>query len=102
MNFYPIPPTITAELYVRVPQDLRCTDQSIEWHSGVGAFKDIFLEGPVADNRGNLYVVDIPFGRILKISDEKQVSECARYDGEPNGLAPTADGELLVADYKQV
>jgi sugar lactone lactonase YvrE len=102
MNFYPIPPTITAELYVRVPDDLRRAGQSTEWHSGVGTFTDIFLEGPVADDQGNLYVVDIPHGRILKISDKKQVSECARWDGEPNGLAATADGELVVADYKQV
>ena len=101
MNFYPTPPTITAEIYVRVPDDLRCT-QSTEWHSGVGTWKNIFLEGPVADDRGNLYVVDIPHGRILKISEKKQVSECVKYDGEPNGLAATADGELVVADYKQV
>ena len=102
MNFYPVPPTITADLYVRIPDDNRCVGQSKEWHGGFGTFQHIFLEGPVADNDGNLYVVDIPYGRILKISRTKEVSECIRWDGEPNGLAATADGDILVADYKQV
>jgi sugar lactone lactonase YvrE len=55
----------------------------------------------VAHEQG-LYVVDIPYGRILWISEDKKVEVCGRWDGEPNGLAATADGKLLVADYKQV
>jgi sugar lactone lactonase YvrE len=46
--------------------------------------------------------VDIPFGRILRIDADKKVSVAVQWDGEPNGLAATADGDLLVADYKQV
>lgn len=103
MNFYPPPPTIKAELYVRIPDDQRCIGQETEWRGGFARkFQDIFLEGPLADDLGNLHVVDIPFGRILRISPDKQISVVARWDGEPNGLAATADGELVVADYKQV
>ena len=46
--------------------------------------------------------MDVPFGRILKIDSEKNVIVAAEWDGEPNGLAPTAEGDLLIADYKQV
>jgi hypothetical protein len=103
MNFYPPPPTIKAELYVRIPDELRCVGQETEWRSGFDrSFQHIFLEGPVADDLGNLYVVDIPFGRILRIDVDKNVSVVAQWDGEPNGLAATADGDLLIADYKQV
>lgn len=103
MNFYPPPPTIKAELYVRIADELRCTGQETEWRGGfTGNFQDIFLEGPVADDLGNLYIVDIPFGRILRIDANKQVSVVAQWDGEPNGLAVTADGDLVIADYKQV
>lgn len=56
----------------------------------------------MADNEGNLFVVDVPYGRILQISPDKEVKVCAKWDGEPNGLAATPDGKLLVADYKQV
>ena len=103
MNFYPVPPTIKAELYVRIPDALRCTEQESEWRGGFARpFQHIFLEGPVADADDNLFVVDIPYGRVLKITPTKEVSVVAQWDGEPNGLAATADGLLLVADYKQV
>jgi streptogramin lyase len=103
MNFYPPPPTIKAKHYVCIPDELRCGGQQTEWQSGFDrGFQHIFLERPVADNLGNLYVVDIPSGRILRIDTDKNVSVVTQWDGEPNGLAATADGDLLIADYKQV
>lgn len=102
MNFYPPPPVIQAEIFVRIPDALRCTGQPTDWKSGSALpTSGIFLEGPVYRD-GNLYVTDIPYGRVLKIDSQKQVSECVRYDGEPNGLVLRADGTILVADYKQV
>jgi hypothetical protein len=103
MNFYPAPPVIEAQLYLRIPDEIRCIGKETEWRGGFARnFQDIFLEGPVADTLGNLYIVDIPFGRVLKIDSSKNVAVAAEWDGEPNGLAPTADGDLLIADYKQV
>lgn len=103
MNFYPPPPTVKAELFVRIPDHLRCRDEPTEWTGGfVRPFQHIFLEGPVADKGGNLWIVDIPYGRILCVSSKGDVAERARWDGEPNGLAATHDGNLVVADYKQV
>lgn len=82
---------------------MRCIGQNSEWRGGfTRPFQDIFLEGPLADNAGNLFVVDVPYGRILQIDPNKEVRVCAKWDGEPNGLAATPDGQLLVADYKQV
>lgn len=103
MNFYPVPPTIKAELHVRIPDEIRCIGKDSEWRGGSAQqFQHIFLEGPVADQEGNLYVVDIPYGRILRIDSDKNVSVSCTWDGEPNGLVGTKDGKLLVADYKQV
>lgn len=103
MNFYPAPLVIEAQLYLRIPDEIRCIGKETEWRGGFARnFQDIFLEGPVADTLGNLYIVDVPFGRILKIDPSKNVTVTAEWDGEPNGLAPTADGDLLIADYKQV
>lgn len=103
MNFYPAPPVIEAKLYLRIPDGIRCIGKKTEWRGGFARnFQDIFLEGPVADALGNLYIVDIPFGRVLRIDPAKNVTVAAEWDGEPNGLAPTADGDLLIADYKQV
>jgi hypothetical protein len=103
MNFYPPPPVIEAELYVRIPDGKRCVGDDSEWRGGFArTFQHIFLEGPVADADGNIYIVDIPYGRILKIDSEEKVTVCHRWDGETNGLVGTPDGQLLVADYKQV
>ncbi|KAL4898359.1 putative gluconolactonase precursor [Aspergillus ambiguus] len=101
MNFYPTPPVIQAEIYVRIPDSLRCTGQPTEWRGGSTLpASDIFLEAPIYTTDGHLYVVDIPYGRILKIDDHRNVTECVRYDGEPNGLV-VQHGCLVIADYKQ-
>jgi hypothetical protein len=103
MNFYAPPPTITASLYVRIPEDLRCKDKDSEWRGGFSRrFQNIFLEGPVYTSSGHLYVVDIPYGRILSIAPDKTVSVAAEWDGEPNGLAVDPQGKIAIADYKQV
>ena len=103
MNFYPPPPTITASLYYRVPDEVRCKDRDSEWRGGFSrTFQNIFLEGPVYTSSGDLYVVDIPYGRILSISPSKDVKVEAEWDGEPNGLAVDPEGKIAIADYKQV
>jgi hypothetical protein len=103
MNFYPPPPTIEAQIYVRIPDNLRCTGQPTEWRGGSSLpFSGIFLEGPTTDKQGNLFITDIPYGRILKVDSKRDVTECIRWDGEPNGLVIREDGKIIVADYKNV
>lgn len=102
MNFYPIPPVIVAEDYVRIPEEVRCTQES-EWRGGfTGGYQNIFLEGPLIDKNGDLFITDIPHGQILKVDKELKVSRCIKYDGEPNGMALRSDGKFVVADYKKV
>ena len=62
---------------------------------------DCFLEGPCFDPEGNLYVTDIPHGRVFRIRPDLEWVQVAEYDGEPNGLARHPDGRLFIADYKQ-
>ena len=49
---------------------------------------DSFLEGPVFDQVGNLYVTDIPFGRIFRIDPQGTVP--AHVVGETPPPAPAA------------
>jgi gluconolactonase len=60
---------------------------------------DSFLEGPSFDREGHLWVTDIPYGRIFRISPDGAWSEIARYDGWPNGLKIHRDGSVWIADY---
>ena len=38
-----------------------------------GAAVDSFLEGPSFDRKGNLWCVDIPFGRIFRVDPARRV-----------------------------
>jgi gluconolactonase len=66
-----------------------------------GAAVDSFLEGPSFDRQGNLWCVDIPFGRIFKVSRKGEWTLAAQYDGWPNGLKIHKDGRICIADYRK-
>src|SRR5262249_24674716 len=65
-----------------------------------GRHADCVLEGPSFDRDGNLYVSDIPWGRVFRINPHGEWDLVVEYDGEPNGTAVRADGKVLVADMK--
>jgi gluconolactonase len=66
----------------------------------MGQEVDSFLEGPSFDRTGNLYFVDIPFGRVFRAAPSGDCELVAQYDGWPNGLKIRADGLIWIADYK--
>jgi gluconolactonase len=66
-----------------------------------GAALDSFLEGPSFDRHGNLWCVDIPFGRIFRIDPKGDWELAAQYDGWPNGLKIHRDGQVVIADYRK-
>ena len=66
-----------------------------------GASVDSFLEGPSFDRQGNLWCVDIPFGRIFKIDPKRDWQLIVQYDGWPNGLKIHRDGRIFIADYRR-
>src|SRR5437868_2073995 len=66
-----------------------------------GAEVDSFLEGPSFDRQGNLWCVDIPFGRIFRIDKKGEWQLVVQYDGWPNGLKFHRDGRAFIADYRR-
>lgn len=98
---YPPPEPIHAEVWTAMPAEFRRKGARPAWAAAnkPGHDCDCFLEGPSFDRDGNLWVVDIPFGRIFRISPQAEWTLVAEYDGWPNGLKITAEGRILVADY---
>jgi gluconolactonase len=96
------PQVIEARILTRLPGSFR-RKQRTEWSDAnkPGHEVDSFLEGPTFDRDGNLYVVDIPLGRIFRISPALEWTLVAQYDGWPNGLAMHRDGSLWIADYRR-
>ena len=62
---------------------------------------DSFLEGPSFDRDGNLWCVDIPFGRVFRIDAKGDWQLAVQYDGWPNGLKFHKDGRAFITDYKR-
>jgi gluconolactonase len=85
-----------------MPDRFRRTGVRSAWAEAnrAGQPTDSFLEGPVFDGAGNLYVTDIPFGRIFRIDARGEWEPIAEWDGEPNGAKFLNERELLVTDYR--
>lgn len=99
---YAPPEIIQTEIFARLPDKFRRKDPDNPWvivnRRGLPA--DSFLEGPSFDRNGQLYIVDIPYGRIFRISPAGEFTLVAEYDGEPNGLKIAKDGRIVITDYR--
>lgn len=102
MYFLQPPVVRDAEVFTSMPERYRRTGERSLWADANrgGAPVDSFLEGPLFDDDDNLYVTDIPFGRIFRISPAGAWELVAEYDGEPNGMKFLNRSQLLIADYK--
>ncbi|HEX2567032.1 MAG TPA: SMP-30/gluconolactonase/LRE family protein [Burkholderiales bacterium] len=96
------PELIPTEVFAEVPARLRKKQPSAErLAAGKGPTPaGCFLEGPCFDRAGNLYVVDLAYGRIFRITPKGDFDVAAEYEGEPNGLAIHKDGRIFIADHK--
>lgn len=97
------PPLVRdTEPFTRLPDRFRRIAVSSGWADANrgGQPTDSFLEGPAFDTAGNLYVTDIPFGRIFRIDPRGEWELVAEWDGEPNGAKFLDDRELIVTDYR--
>lgn len=101
LQFAP-PLVIQARVLTRLPDSFREKCRR-EWSDAnkPGQEIDSFLEGPAFDGEGNLFVTDIPCGRVFRISPRLEWTLVAQYDGWPNGAAFHRDGSLWITDYRR-
>ena len=99
---FPQPAVIDAEVFAELPAALRRPGVSSYWaeKNRRGQAVDSFVEGPSFDRDGNLWFVDIPFGRVFRASPSGEVAQMAEYEGQPNGLKIHRDGRIFLADYQ--
>lgn len=100
---YAAPPSIEAEVFTKIPEKFSQGNRASEWATVQihGAPSPTFLEGPVFDNDGFLWVTDIPWGRLFKIDPQGNVEVGAEYDGYPNGIKFLKDGRGVIACHKR-
>lgn len=99
---FALPKILDARVLTRLPDALRRPERSA-WADAnkPGHIADSFLEGPAFDRAGNLYLTDIPHGRIFRVTPSLEWQLVLAYDGWPNGIAIHADGSLWIADYRR-
>jgi gluconolactonase len=93
---------IKTEVYTSMPAKFRRKSRTA-WSdpNRQGAEVECFLEGPSFDREGNLWIVDIPFGRIFRISPKQEWELVVQYDGWPNGLKFHKDGRAFITCYRK-
>jgi gluconolactonase len=97
---YAAPRVIETRIFATLPEELRIRNRTNDLSKSVDGEFDSFLEGPSFDRLGNLYCVDLVFGRIFCVDTTGEFHLVVQYDGEPNGLKIHRDGRLFVADRR--
>jgi len=102
MLFSP-PKPIATTVFASYPKEYHTAGHDNDWvntQPGGGGHHSSLLEGPSFDREGNLWCVDIPNGRILKVSPSGVFSVVTQYDGWPTGLKIHHDGRVFITDAK--
>jgi len=93
---------LNAEVFAALPASLHYRGEPNEWVrvTRPGQKLHSFLEGPAYDADGNLWCVDVPYGRIFRIDRSGRWTLAHQGDGQPHGLACLPDGTFAVTDYR--
>jgi gluconolactonase len=101
MFWFEPPQRLKAKVVLSLPEKFRKKGRC-GWAdpNRLGQEVDSFLEGPSFDRHGNLYFVDIPYGRVFRMGGRGDCELVCQYDGWPNGLKIHKDGRIFICDYK--
>ena len=93
---------VETELFSSMPTHYRRSGVVTSWSrlNRMGDPGECFIEGPVFDESGNLFITDIEYGRVFRIDPRGAWELVAEWDGEPNGLALLGPTELLTTDFR--
>lgn len=93
---------LTATLWSKLPEKYYYQGEPNDWvkMTRPGQSLHSFLEGPEFDDKGSLWLVDVPYGRIFKIDKNGNWLLHHTYDGEPHSIKQKRDGNFILTDYK--
>ena len=96
------PLSLTTETAFELPAYLHESGAHNPWVEANLHGRDVhsFLDGPCFDAQGNLWVADVPFGRVFRITPTGEWDLIIKYDGWPSALKFHADGRLIIADAR--
>ncbi len=101
-HMFNAPLSLTTETAFELPAYLHESGEHNSWVEANLHGKDVhsFLAGPCFDADARLWVADLPFGRIFRITPTGEWDLIFKYDGWPNSLKFHPDGRLIIADHR--
>ncbi|MEO1688704.1 MAG: SMP-30/gluconolactonase/LRE family protein [Pseudomonadota bacterium] len=96
------PVVLEAALWSRLPD-------ALHWRGGPNAWTEAarpgqrlhsFLEGPAFDGEDAL-IVDVPYGRIFRLTPAGDWSVALSYDGQPHAIKRLPDGDWAIACFQR-
>ena len=94
-------PRITPEVFTNLPKRHRHSGAPSRWAAMTrpGQTLHSFLESPVFDGVGDLWLSDVAVGRIFRVTEDGTWHLEHAYEGAPHAMRHLPDGRTLVADY---
>lgn len=93
---------LTAELAFRLPEEYRHKGEPSAWAKMTrpGQQMHSFLEAAFFDDAQNLWLSDVPYGRVFRVTPDGKWELIHRIDGEPHAMRIAPDGRHIAVDYR--
>lgn len=95
-------PLLSATEFTSLPSHLRHKGEPSAWArmTRPGQAMHSFLEGAFFDEHRNLWLSDVPYGRVFRISTTGDWEVMHQIDGEPHSMRVAPDGSRIAVDYR--
>lgn len=93
---------LTATLWTELPEALHHKGPPSDWAKMTrpGQALHSFLEAAFFDDAGALWVSDVPYGRVFRISPVGAWELVHEIEGEPHAMRIAPDGRRIAVDYR--
>lgn len=93
---------MTATLWTNLPEDLHYQGEPSPWAKMTrpGQSMHSFLEAAFFDDSGSLWLSDVPYGRVFRVSLSGDWTQMHQIDGEPHAMRIAPDGRRIAVDYR--
>jgi gluconolactonase len=93
---------LTADQWTQLPDHLHHKGAPSPWAKMTrpGQQMHSFLEAAFFDEAGNLWLSDVPYGRVFSVSPSGDWTQMHQIDGEPHAMRIAPDGKHIAVDYR--
>lgn len=93
---------LMAKLWTELPQELHHTAEPSAWAKMTRPDQAIhsFLETAFFDAEGALWLSDVPYGRVFRVTRDGTWTVMHQIDGEPHAMRFSPDGKRIAVDYR--